>query len=351
MTSSPINPTPSRAWAAVAIVLIALAAAIDWLLVDKGVAFPVYYLVPVIGLSWFMGWRPALAAGLLCAAVGLLMEPVFGRPPAPGLTFYLGRISTFAGALILARVLSIVRMMIRYYSLGEYLRSRLVPIRIGPRLVSIPTRETDIQTRDFELKPGDIPLLIRPGSAFGSGSHPTTQMCLMLLEAHLEPGQVVFDFGSGSGILSIAAAKLGARAVLAADIAAEAEETIRENIGLNQVAEIVHFRRGSWPVFLDPATSEAAESHHDRGQQDHLASSLARAQADLLLANILTYIIIEALEEGLLRCVVPGGKLILSGIRTDQWDPIRAALEKAELSVIGRREMGEWLALVVSSPA
>jgi ribosomal protein L11 methylase PrmA len=346
-----IDAIPRPLSVAGAIVLLGLSAAVDWLLVDKGVAFPVYYLVPVIGLALIAGWRPALVATVFCAAVGLLIEPVFGQPPAETLGYYLGRIATFAGALILARGLSIVRMMIYYYSLGDYLRSRIVPIRIGPRLVSIPTSESDIQTRDFELKPGDIPLLIRPGIAFGSGSHPTTQMCLMLLETYLEPGQVVFDFGCGSGILSIAAAKLGARAVLAVDNAAEAEETIRKNVDLNRVGEIVHFRRGSWPIFTDPPRSASAREDRRPGPHEKLDPSLTTGQADLLLANILTSIIVEALEEGLLRCVMPGGKLILSGIRTDQWDEIHTALEKAELTMIDQRKMGEWLALVVSSRA
>ena len=166
-------------------------------------------------------------------------------------------------------------------------------------------------------------------------------MCLLMLEEHLEPGQVVLDFGSGSGILSIAAARLGARSVLAVDVAAEAEQVIHENIALNKLEHVIQFRRGSWPLFLDPPSADGWQTRGDAPTD---------LRADLLMANILTYIIVEALREGLSRCVVPGGRLILSGIRTDQRDEILQALEQADLDIVEWRQIDKWLAVVATTP-
>ncbi|HLC05283.1 MAG TPA: 50S ribosomal protein L11 methyltransferase [Anaerolineales bacterium] len=329
-------------------VLLLLSLSADMRAGGSHAAFPLYYLIPICILGWFVGWRGALAATIIAGVLSSAGLFLATRPASFSAGFLLGRTLTFALALLLGRILAIVKRMIEFLLLGDHLRARIVPIRVGPRLVSIPTRDTDIQAHNFELKPTDIPLLIRPGRAFGSGSHATTQMCLMLLEDHLKPGQVVFDFGSGSGILSIAAAKLGARSVYAVDVDPEAEGTIHENIDLNGLGEVIHFRRGSWPALLDfPAQSHLQDA--DRSSSTDSLDALGE-KGDLLMANILTYIIVEALKEGLTRCVVPGGKLILSGIRNDQWDEIQLAVVEAGLTVIDRREMQEWLAVVVSAP-
>ena len=83
---------------------------------------------------------------------------------------------------------------------------------------------------------GDIPLVIDPGMAFGTGSHPTTQLCLAALEDYVRPGMRVADIGTGSGILAIAAAKLGASHVVATDIDPLAVKIAAENVGVNGVA-------------------------------------------------------------------------------------------------------------------
>lgn len=324
------------------LVLLALAVLIDWLPSPARPAFPLYYLIPIGILAWFLGWRVTWVAVVIAAgssSVGLLFH---GSLATSSTGFLLGRALAFSLVLLIGRVLAVLRQMLAYYLLGDHLRARIVPIRIGPRLVSIPTRDPEVQAHDFELGPDDIALLIRPGTAFGSGSHATTQMCLMLLEDHLKPGQVVFDFGSGSGILSIAAAKLGASRVYAVDISKEAEGVIHENITLNKLDDVIRFRRASWPSFLDPPskdgwlTRDGSVGSTDQGP----------VKADLLLANILTHALVEALQEGLTRCVMPGGKLILSGIRIDQKDEMRKALDEAGLAIGEWRQILKWLAVV-----
>ncbi|MEK7785592.1 MAG: 50S ribosomal protein L11 methyltransferase, partial [Chloroflexota bacterium] len=97
---------------------------------------------------------------------------------------------------------------------AELWKANYKPIRIGNRLVVIPSWLADRQSTE----PPNIPILMDPGMAFGTGTHPTTQLCLALIEAHLKPDDTVLDLGCGSGILAIAAAKLGAKSVLAVDI-------------------------------------------------------------------------------------------------------------------------------------
>lgn len=329
------------------ILLLSLAVVYDWTPQGARIIFPLYYLIPICILAWFVGWRPTLIATTIAAVLSLIGLYQATRPAVLPLAEIVSRILTIVSGLLVARVLATARMMLDFFLLGDQLRARIVPIRIGARLVSIPTRDADNIQFLSELKPGDIPLLIHPGTAFGSGSHATTQMCLLLLEEHLKPGQLVFDFGSGSGILSIAAAKLGARRVFAVDVAQEAARVIHDNIVLNQLDGVIRFQQGSWPTFLDPASAD--------GWQTQAASAAdsagsAGAGADLLMANILTYVIVEALSEGLTRCVVPGGKLILSGIRTDQRDEILMALERADLDVVEWRQLDKWVALVASLP-
>lgn len=195
------------------------------------------------------------------------------------------------------------------------------PIEVGERLLITPAW--------LEVDAGDrVPILINPGMAFGTGTHPTTQLCLSVLETYLPEGAPVLDIGCGSAILSIAAVKLGASHAYGVDIDAKAVESALENVALNQVNDTVTLGVGS--------------------VEDVLAGEYAIQHAPLVLANMITPILLMLLEAGLGRLIAPGGKLVLSGILAeDQEAQIRAALVELGLDVIGRSQQGEWIALVV----
>lgn len=199
------------------------------------------------------------------------------------------------------------------------------PILIGERLVIVPAwLESPAPER--------IPISIDPGMAFGTGTHPTTQLCLELLEAcmsQLVPQETdVIDVGCGSGILSVAAIKLGARRAVAVDIDPQAISVTQENAALNQVA-----------VGLEVGVGSVAELR---------AGDFSIRQAQLVLANILALVIIQLLDAGLAELLAPEGVGIFSGILVEQEQEVITALEKAGLSLAGRRQSGDWVALQVA---
>lgn len=198
------------------------------------------------------------------------------------------------------------------------------PILIGERLVIVPAwLESPAPER--------IPISIDPGMAFGTGTHPTTQLCLELLEAcmsQLVPQETdVIDVGCGSGILSIAAIKLGARRAVAVDIDSQAISVTQENAALNEVAAGLEVGVGSVAELRDGAFSIP--------------------QVQLVLANILALVIIQLLDAGLAELLAPEGMAIFSGILVEQEREVIAALEKAGLRLVGRRQSGDWVALQV----
>src|SRR5262249_4531505 len=109
---------------------------------------------------------------------------------------------------------------------------------VGQRLVIVPS------WRRYQPKPAEVILDLDPGMAFGTGVHPTTRLCLQLVERHLAPGASVLDLGTGSGILAIAAAKLGAARVLAVDIETTAVRVAHENVDRNGVGAVVQVEEG-----------------------------------------------------------------------------------------------------------
>jgi ribosomal protein L11 methyltransferase len=190
------------------------------------------------------------------------------------------------------------------------------PFRVGEHLVIVPSWEP------AGPGPGDTIILLDPGMAFGTGLHPSTRLCLTLLEAHLRPGDSVLDLGTGSGILAIAAAKLGAASVLARDIDPVAVEAARENVARNGVDHAVRVEEGSLP--------EAG----------------AKTRFDLVLVNILAEVIVRLLGEGLAEVVKPSGKLILSGIIAPKADDVEAALAARQFTVGEQRTEGDWVAFL-----
>jgi ribosomal protein L11 methyltransferase len=194
------------------------------------------------------------------------------------------------------------------------------PLRLGRRLMIVPA------WLNPPLEPDDIPIRIDPGMAFGTGTHPTTQLCLAAIEKHLRPGHAVLDLGTGSGILSVAAAKLGAGPILAVDIDAEAVRVAHENTELNGVAERIHIEQGSLAEIL--------------------AGRFSLRAAELVVANILARVIIALLEQGLAQTIKPGGLLIASGILDSQAYEVRAALKAQGLIILAEEQLEDWVAII-----
>jgi ribosomal protein L11 methyltransferase len=206
------------------------------------------------------------------------------------------------------------------------------PIEVGKKLVIVPAwMEVENAYR--------IPLRINPGMAFGTGTHPTTRLCLEMVEDYLQPE--VIDVGCGSGILSIAALKLGAQRALGIDIDPEALPSALENAGLNGVEDSLELGIGSLAEIRSRAFSI------DR--------------APLVLANILAPVLVKLLSEGLAEIIKPGGVLVMSGILEDQWQgkgeyafrgiSLQEAAAASGLTVIELRQDGDWIAVAAERTA
>jgi ribosomal protein L11 methyltransferase len=194
-------------------------------------------------------------------------------------------------------------------------------IPIGRRLIILPAW--------LPQPPGGrLPLILDPGMAFGTGTHPTTQLVLATLEDHLQAGQVVADLGCGSGILSIAAARLGMSRVLAVDIDPQAVEIARQNVERNGLSDRIRVEPGSLEIL----------------EQAIQASGLG---FDLIVANILAPVLEEMLEQGLPRLVEPGGLIVLSGILDYQAASLAERAAAHGLPLLETRAQADWRALVL----
>jgi ribosomal protein L11 methyltransferase len=196
------------------------------------------------------------------------------------------------------------------------------PLRVG-RLLIKPS------WRQVTPEPGVLVVEIDPGMAFGTGIHQTTRMCLAALERLVEPGSIVLDQGTGSGILAVAAAKLGAARVLARDIAEVAVEAAAANAALNGLSERVEVRR----VHLGDAPREQVFLTPDQ------------PVADLILANIVASVLIN-LAEALAAAARPHATLIASGIIRERASEVEAALAAVGFTISERMAEDEWVTLV-----
>lgn len=191
---------------------------------------------------------------------------------------------------------------------------------VGSRLVIRPT------WREYSPRADEVVLDLDPGMAFGTGQHATTRLCLVALEELIRPGMDVLDLGCGSGILSLAAAKLGARSVLGLDIEPVAVEATRANALLNAVAGKVHAERGSlddaWPL----ATPRVGF-------------------ADLIVANVNARAITD-LAPAIVAALRAGGRFIGSGIIGERLDEPLLALAAAGLRVERLLMEGDWRAVI-----
>jgi ribosomal protein L11 methyltransferase len=175
--------------------------------------------------------------------------------------------------------------------------------------------------------PHPLTIVIRPAMGFGTGHHATTRLCLRALQALAPAGRTVLDVGTGSGVLAIAASRLGAARVDAVDDDPDALDAARDNLTLNPGAA-VSFAVADFRSLVDPAT--------------------ARPPVDVLLAN-LTGALVVAGAPLLRQLVRPGGTLILSGFPVEGTDEVRAAFAGAAVADEARED--EWAALTLVIPA
>jgi ribosomal protein L11 methyltransferase len=204
---------------------------------------------------------------------------------------------------------------------AEAWKAHFPVMRIGRRIVIKPT------WRDHVAAPDDVILDLDPGMAFGTGLHPTTRLCLAAIEHVAERGLLTgaraLDVGCGSGILAIAAAKLGAASVLGVDTDPIASEATAANAARNGLEDRIAARDGSLPSGEPPY--------------------------DVVLANLIASVLI-ALAGQLHAELRPGGTLVSSGIFIDREAEVRAAFEAAGLRVTRRTAEGEWIALEAMRP-
>ena len=205
---------------------------------------------------------------------------------------------------------------------SEAWKAHYQPMRIGEGLLIRPL------WIEMAPAPGETVIALDPGMAFGTGTHPTTQLCLEALERLIAPAQDVLDLGTGSGILAIAAAKLGARQVLALDIDPLAVSATAENARANGVGEKIIAQCGSLECVLGGAR-----------------------RFDLVTVNILARVIMQLTELGLGEIVRPGGAAIFSGIIDTQQEEVAAALRRAGLNPYARHQQGDWMLIEAKRPA
>jgi ribosomal protein L11 methyltransferase len=195
-------------------------------------------------------------------------------------------------------------------------RQHYHPFRVGERLWIRPSWLDVDQAAE-----SDIVIAVDPGMAFGTGLHPSTQMCLRQLEALVQPGMQIMDVGAGSGILSVAAAKLGAEGVLAFDTDHLAVAATAENANINGVADKLRWFQGE-------------------------LTAVRPLRWDLVVVNILAPVIVDLLAGARLADYLgQDGQLILSGIIEEQEATVLAALKAASLKVTTKLTVRDWVCL------
>ena len=188
------------------------------------------------------------------------------------------------------------------------------PQKISRRLVVKPT------WREYSPGTGDIVIELDPGMAFGTGTHPTTALCAAMIETYLQKGDCFLDVGTGSGILLIAAAKLGAERVCGIDRDETAVQVAAANLKLNSIQS----RR--YEVKAANLIDETNDTY------------------DIIAANILTHVILELIAD-IRRVLNPGGFFICSGIIEKKQNQVTRALQKIGFNIIETAAKEEWVAI------
>lgn len=190
------------------------------------------------------------------------------------------------------------------------------PEKITERIVVKPT------WKEYEPKDGEVIIEIDPGMAFGTGTHPTTYLCMNMIEKYLKSGDTLLDIGTGSGILMLAGAKLGASKITGTDIDDVAVEVADTNMKLNNIsADIYSVKRGN------------------------LAETVQNEKYDVVVSNILAEVILILLED-ISKHIKEGGYFISSGIIKDKKESVIRKMEEIGFSIVETREKEEWVSIV-----
>ena len=202
-------------------------------------------------------------------------------------------------------------------------KSHFKILRIGQNLVIKPTW-LDLES---DIRPDDIVIELDPGIAFGTGYHPTTSTCLAAMEQHIDPGMTVMDLGSGSGILSIAGIKLGAKQVIALDIDSQAVSAARRNFRRLGINKQIKLGQGSVP--------------HPTAKPESI---------DLAVANISARGVIDRCPF-ILTALKPSALFIASGLLDTQKQEVDNTLSPLGFSLISEWPEEEWVTLLYRAPA
>ncbi|CCL38534.1 50S ribosomal protein L11 methyltransferase [Clostridioides difficile] len=188
------------------------------------------------------------------------------------------------------------------------------PTKVGQRVVVKPTWE------DYAMQDGDLIIELDPGMAFGTGTHETTSMCIRELEKYVNKDSKVFDIGCGSGILAIAAAKLGAKEVVAVDLDEVAVKVAKENVLENKVEKSVSVMNGN-------------------------LTDVIKDKADVIVANIIADII-KILAKDVQNFMKEDAIFISSGIILDKVEEVKESLIENGFEIVEVQKLGEWSAIV-----
>ena len=215
--------------------------------------------------------------------------------------------------------------LVRDQNWMEAWKANYQPLKIGRNLIVLPAWV------DPSLAEGRIPIIISPDMAFGTGTHPSTQLCMLALEKYGVKHMDVIDIGTGSGILSIEAAKLGANRILGVDNDPDAIPSAINNAMLNGVADKILFEVGT--------------------HTDVLNRTDGLSQSPRVIANILSPILANMLSTGLVDLLSPSGLLFLGGVLEHQAQGLADLARTLGLSLRETLQQEDWVVLVLHKPA
>jgi len=205
------------------------------------------------------------------------------------------------------------------------------PIRITDRITIKPTWE------HYEAEADELIIELDPGMAFGTGTHPTTSLCLKTLESVIQGGEEVIDVGTGSGVLAIGAMKLGAKRVLALDLDPVAVSSATENVTLNGLSEHVDIHLSDLLGVLRQDSTSSLEALK------------VKPPVDIVVANILAEIIMLFIDD-VYEALKPGGTYIASGIWKNKEEVVEQALISSGFIIENKFRDEDWLAFVARKP-